>query len=160
MKSTNLKQQVAAWKNERIILNYTDAKVPVDGSFYTEKKLCYGFSDWFCKDSSLRIRAERLMPKVIKFLKANPNLDLEKHYVYFINNRLLVGPTYDEFRICNIKTGDIIFTVTPFDSHSRKAEIWGRAIKTSNSYETSYELELIRAADTYKKLFSDEAVIS
>jgi len=142
MKSTNLKQQVAAWKNERIVL---------DCGGNTEEKGCYGFYDWFCKDSSLRIRAERLMPKVIKFLKANPNLDLEKHYVIFKNNCPVVGPTYDDFRICDIQTGDVVFTVTPLCSHSRKAEIWGRA----NRFDGP-----IRAADTYTKLFSDEAVIS
>jgi hypothetical protein len=35
------------------------------------------------------------------------------------------GPLYDDFRICDIETGDVIWTVTPKCGHSGKAEIWG-----------------------------------
>lgn len=140
MKTANLKQQIAAWKNNRAILN-------------SDGDVCqfYGFYDWFCKDSSLRIRGERLMPKVIKFLKANPTLDLEKHYVFFKNNCPMVGPTYDDFRICDLATGDVVFTVVPLCSHSGKAEIWGRANKFAGP---------IKVADTYAKLFSEVEVFS
>ena len=135
MKNTNLKQQIAAWKNNRTILNFDGAENEVG---------FWGFYDWFCKDDALRIRAERLMPKVIKFIKANPDLDLEKHYVFFKNNCPMVGPTYDDFRICDIKTGNVVFTVTPNCTHSGKAEIWGSA----NGFAGP-----IKIADKYADLF-------
>ena len=91
------------------------------------------------------------MPKVIKFLKANPDLDPEKHYVFFKNNCPMVGPTYDDFRICDLETGDVVFTVIPTCSHSGTAEIWGQANKFAGP---------IQVADTYAKLFSAEEVLS
>ena len=36
------------------------------------------------------------------------------------------GPLYDDFRICDVETGDVIWTVTPKCGHSGKAEVWGR----------------------------------
>lgn len=140
MKKATLKQQIGAWKNNRTILNSDGEVCPF-----------YGFYDWFCKDSSLRIRAERLMPKVIKFIKAHPDLDLEKHYVFFKNNCPIDGPTYDDFRICDIKTGDVVYTVVPLCSHSGKAEIWGRANNFSGP---------IRIADKYSDLFSADEVFA
>lgn len=137
---TTLKQQIAAWKNSRAIINSDGEVCPF-----------HGFYDWFCKDDALRIRGERLMPKVIKFIKVNPQIDLDKHYVFFKNNCPLVGPTYDDFRICDIETGDVIFTVIPKCTHSEKAEIWGR----ENSFA-----EAIKIADTFNKLFSSEEVFS
>jgi hypothetical protein len=140
MKKATIKQQIAAWKNNRTILN-------------SDGEVCqfYGFYDWFCKDSSLRIRAERLMPKVIRFVKAHPEIDLEKTYVFFKNNYPMSGPTYDDFRICSIEGGETIFTVVPLCSHSWKAEIWGRA----NGFAGP-----IKVADTFAKLFSEVEVFS
>jgi hypothetical protein len=63
----------------------------------------------------------------------------------------MVGPTYDDFRICEIETGDVVFTVVPLCSHSWKAEIWGRA----NGFAGP-----IKVADTFAKLFSTEEVFS
>ena len=45
-------------------------------AFELEKRIigdyehCSGFYDWFCKDESLAGKAQKLMPKVIKFCKA------------------------------------------------------------------------------------------
>ena len=140
MKKATIKQQIAAWKNNRTILNSDGEVCPF-----------YGFYDWFCKDSSLRIRGERLMPKVIKFLKTQPTIDPEKHYVFFKNNCPMVGPTYDDFRICEIETGDVVFNVIPRCTHSEKAEIWGRENRFA---------EALKTADTFAKLFSTEEVFS
>lgn len=136
----NLKKQIAAWKNDRTVMDQEGRK---------NAESFWGFFDWFCKDSSLRIRAERLMPKVIRFVKAHPELDLEKTYVFFKNNCPLHGPTYDDFRICDLESGDVIFTVTPLCSHSGKAEVWGK----KNKFK-----EALQVADTFRELFDQTAV--
>jgi hypothetical protein len=38
----------------------------------------------------------------------------------------MVGSLYDDFRICDIETGDVIWTVVPKCSHSGLAEVWGK----------------------------------
>ena len=136
----NLKKQIATWKNDRTVLSH-DGDTNGDG--------CWNFYDWFCKDNSLRIRAERLMPKVIRFVKARPEIDLEKTYVFFKNNCPMSGPTYDDFRICSIEGGEVMFTVIPLCSHSGKAEVWGR--------ENGFAGALL-SAPTYRELFLSEPV--
>jgi hypothetical protein len=106
---------------------------------------CYNFYDWFCKDSSLCNKSWKLMKQVKTFLKHNPQIDLLEHYVFFKNNCPMNGPLYDDFRICNIETGDVVFTVIPKCRHSGLAEIWGR----ENDFKGP-----IKTAKTFSKLFS------
>ncbi len=106
---------------------------------------CYNFYDWFCKPSSLRNKSWKLMKQVKTFLKHNPQIDLLEHYVFFKNNCPMRGPLYDDFRICNIETGDVVFTVIPKCGHSGLAEIWGR----ENDFKGP-----IKTAETFSKLFS------
>jgi hypothetical protein len=106
---------------------------------------CYNFYDWFCKDSSLRNKSWKLMKQVKTFLKHNQQIDLLEHYVFFKNNCPMNGPLYDDFRICNIETGDVVYTVTPKCGHSGLAEIWGR----ENAFKGP-----IKTAKTFSKLFS------
>lgn len=91
-----------------------------------------GWYDWFCKDSSLSNRTKKLFPKVKRILKKNEKsnrFDPEKSYVFFKNNCPVIGSLYDDFRICDIETGDVIYTIVPcsgFDKDSdKKAELWG-----------------------------------
>ena len=140
MKNINLKKQIAAWKNDRTLLSHDGDKN--EAGFW-------GFYDWFCKDTSLRIRSERLMPKVIRFVKAHQELDLEKCYVFFKNNCPMVGPTYDDFRICDLESGDVIYTVIPNCAHSGMAEVWGKA----NRFK-----EPLLTAPTFKELFDKKEV--
>ena len=37
----------------------------------------------------------------------------------------MLGGLYDDFRICDIKSGEVIYTITPRDNHG-KATVWGR----------------------------------
>ena len=87
---------------------------------------CFYFYDWFCKDTSLERKAKSLMSKVKKFIKIT-NVDTEKTYVFFKNNCPLYGRLYDDFRICDLETGDVIWTVVPKSGHVHgKSEIWGQ----------------------------------
>lgn len=109
----NLKQQLEAF----------DRGVFLDSD--GEESWCFNFYDWFCKNTSLERKSRTLYAKVKKFLKANPEIDTEKVYVFFKNNCPMVGPLYDDFRICD--EAGVIFTVTPKCGHSGIAEVWGRA---------------------------------
>lgn len=79
-----------------------------------------GWYDWFCKQSSLRNKTQ-LLGKKVKQLSASAKVDVNKHYVYFKNN--CGNVLYDDFRICSLDTGDVIYCVSPND-HG-KATVWG-----------------------------------
>ena len=94
-------------------------------SYGNEDSGCYNFYDWFCNDYALKAKANKLFKQVKRWVKAR-NTDTEKVYVFFKNNCPMSGPLYDDFRICDIETGDVIWTVTPKCGHSGEAEVWGR----------------------------------
>jgi len=81
-------------------------------SYGNEDSGCYNFYDWFCKDYALKAKADKLFKQVKRWVKFR-NTDTEKVYVFFKNNCPMSGPLYDDFRICDIETGDVIWTVTP-----------------------------------------------
>lgn len=90
---------------------------------------CFYFYDWFCRDTSLERKANALMRKVKKFVKA-AKVDLDKTYVFFKNNCPMYGSLYDDFRICDRETGDVIYTVAPslgYEQSKGEAEVWGCA---------------------------------
>jgi hypothetical protein len=116
---------------------------------------CFNFYDWFCKDSSLERKAHALFPRVKRFLKEHPEIDTQSTYVFFKNNCPVVGSLYDDFRIVDIESGNVLFTVTPFRvinpgkryGHSyreTKSEIWGR----SNDFK-----EPLKVGKTFSDLF-------
>jgi hypothetical protein len=113
MKAT-LKTQLEAFNNGTII----------DCGGFEDNSGCYNFYDWFCNDKSLKAKSEKLFRQVKKFVKVF-NVDLDKHYVFFKNNCPMRGPLYDDFRICDIESGNVVWTVTPKSGHSFEAEIWG-----------------------------------
>lgn len=98
--------------------------------FYTQVEA--GWYDWFCKDSSLKNKTIKLADKLKSVLKANKTgqkFDPEKTYVFFKNNCPLNGSLYDDFRICDIETGNVIYTITPSSGHKPifgVSELWGR----------------------------------
>jgi len=126
---TNLKIQLEAF--EKGIFLDSDGK----------ESWCFTFYDWFCKDSSLERKARSLFAKVKKFLKANPQIDTTKVYVFFKNNCPMSGPLYDDFRICTEES--VMYTVTPKSGHSGKGEIWGN----ENGFK-----EPLKIADTFSGL--------
>ncbi len=101
-----------------------------------KQSACYNFYDWFCNDTSLENKAKALFPKVKRFLKSHPEINLDTHYVFFKNNCPMVGSLYDDFRIVDIESGNVVFTVTPqrvirgrnrYDAPVTQSELWGRS---------------------------------
>ena len=113
MKRVTLKEQLEAFE-KGIILD-------ADG----KESNCYNFYDWFCSDKALKGKSERLFKMVKRWVKKR-NTDTKKVYVFFKNNCPLGGPLYDDFRICDIETNDVIYTVVPKCVHSGLTEVWGR----------------------------------
>jgi len=122
-----LRQQIEAFDNKQFL-----------------DKDCYYFYDWFCKDKSLEGKAKSLMAKAKKFA-TKMNVDLDKHYVWFKNNCPMNGPLYDDFRIANLETGDVVYNVSPLDGHSGKARVYS----ASNGFETPIAEEW-----TWKDMFA------
>jgi len=115
MKTTTLRQQLEAF--EKGI--YLDSR--------GENSWCFNFYDWFCKDTSLKRKSDTLFKQVKRFVEANPNIDQDKHYVFFKNNCPMHGPLYDDFRICDIKEGHVIYNVTAKSGHTGQAEVYSKA---------------------------------
>lgn len=115
MTNTTLRQQLEAFDNGKYI----------DGE--GKESWCYNFYDWFCKDESLKRKADTLFRQVKKFVGANPSIDLDKHYVFFKNNCPMNGPLYDDFRICDIKEGNVQYNVTAKSGHTKMAEVYTSA---------------------------------
>jgi hypothetical protein len=115
MAKTTLRKQLEAFDNGK----YLDS----DG----KESWCFNFYDWFCKDESLKRKADTLFRQVKKFVAANPDIDQDKHYVFFKNNCPMNGPLYDDFRICDIEGGDVQYNVTAKSGHTQQAEVYTRA---------------------------------
>lgn len=86
------------------------------------------FWDWFCSDKALNGRGKKLFAK-LKSIYPSPKYNCNQTYVFFKNNCPLAGKLYDDFRICDIKTGKTLYTVTPSVGHrsmNGEAEVWGK----------------------------------
>ena len=103
---------------------------------------CHNFYDWFCKDKSLKNKATRLF-KLTKKVAQALAIDEDTHYVFFKNNCPMDGPLYDDLRICDIETGNVVWCFIPKCGHSGLAEIWGH----KNDFK-----EPILTSDTPSKL--------
>lgn len=94
---------------------------------YGEESECFNFYDWFCKKSSLKNKAIKLFKKLNQ-ISSSKKFDLETTYCFFKNNFPLNGALYDDIRICDINTGDVIYTITPSRKISENliSEVWGK----------------------------------
>ena len=84
--------------------------------------------DWFCKDSSLKKKGESLLKK-LRMISSSKKFDNDYCYVFFKNNCPLAGHLYDDFRICDMETGEVIYTVCPKSGHisdKGMGNVWGR----------------------------------
>ena len=79
---------------------------------------CFGFYDWFCKDSSLKNRAEALAKKA-EFLLKFGIIDGDKTYVWFKNNCPCNGGLYDDMRFSTAdEADDFLGGVSPSSGHN------------------------------------------
>lgn len=76
-----------------------------------------GWYDWFCRASALLRKTEKLGRKVAQ-LKDSKRFDQERCYVFFKNNCPMVGALYDQFSICDLKTGDVLFCIQHLEKGS------------------------------------------
>jgi len=86
-----------------------------------------GWYDWFCDSSELKPRLNTMF-SLIKRLSASKKIYIDNMYVFFKNNCPGVGELYDDFRFCDRRTGDVIYTVVPSSGHTSNkgmSEVWG-----------------------------------
>ena len=112
------KMNVSRWIDEFNEGNFADADVKV--------QILAGWYDWFCKDSSLVNKTKR-MGNIIKKVKDGGKVNMTDWYIWFKNNCPLNGPLYDDFRLADIETGEVQFTIQ-IDCcwNLRKFVVWGR----------------------------------
>jgi len=79
-----------------------------------------GWYDWFCNDKSLSKKTKKLGNKLVE-IKDSHRIDTENQYVFFKNNLRANGKLYDDFCICDIESGDVIYTIIP-----EEGKVWGR----------------------------------
>ncbi len=87
-----------------------------------------GWYDWFCRDTSLAAKTQSLGKKVLQLMQSE-KIDIEKNYVWFKNNCPMNGRLYDDFRIADIETGNVIYTIIPSCGHALEkgqSQVWGR----------------------------------
>ena len=88
---------------------------------------CFNFYDWFCEDAKLEEKADTLYPAMMRFCR-KMGLDTSRYFCFFKNNCPTFDNLYDDFRICDRETGDVVFTVIPDRVHHnghKRASIWG-----------------------------------
>lgn len=89
---------------------------------------CFGFFDWFCRDKSLKNKMLALKGKVA-FLVKSGLIDGDKNYVIFKNNCPGMGDLYDDLRVIDIETDEMICGLAPklgYDNPETrgKCEFW------------------------------------
>lgn len=80
-----------------------------------------GWYDWWCRSSALRGKTEKLGSKVCE-IKDSKRFDASRCYVFFKNNCPMVGRLYDQFSICDLKTGDVLFCAQCLEKGSHGCE--------------------------------------
>ena len=84
--------------------------------------------DWFCRESSLLNKGKLLFQKM-KAISKSTKFDNDKCYIFFKNNCPCAGRLFDDFRICDSESEDVLYTITPscgYNCYKDKAVVWGR----------------------------------
>ena len=98
-------------------------KTPQTDAFI--KSLWY---DWFCSDRALLNKGRSLLTKLNSIAKST-KFDNDKTCVFFKNCCPMHGKLYDQIKIFNIETGDVLFCITPKSGHefmNGKGDVWGK----------------------------------
>lgn len=98
--------------------------------------------DWFCHERYLQKKGEKLVDKFLSIVNSK-KFDNNKCYIFLKNNCPCAGKLYDDFRICDIETGNVLYTVIPssgWKDSNGKAVVYG--------HENGFEQPL--AAGTWK----------
>jgi len=104
---------------EQLRTKFDEANTPIGSR-------CYGFYDWFCKDQVIEHKSLVLQAK-LKQLIFSPKFDPVATYTFFKNNCPMHGSLYDDFRICDLETSDVLFTISMArPDANKKYEVWGR----------------------------------
>lgn len=90
-------------------------------SYRHETQLMAGWYDWWCRNSELPRKTQMLGRKVTS-IKDSKRFDKTKVYVFFKNNCPVVGPLYDQFSICDLATGDVLFCIQHLERGSHGCE--------------------------------------
>jgi hypothetical protein len=101
-----------------------------------DKQIDAGWYDWFCDDKSLMNKTKSLTSR-LKRIVNSAKVNQDTMYVFFKNNCPLYGSLYDDFRICDITTGDVIYTITPSSGHK---DIKGRSSVSGKENDFQYPL--------------------
>jgi len=113
---TNLSEWVEKFDNREFVPNLVEVQIEA------------GWFDWFCADEALGNKTKKLAAK-LKQIMESEKIDCENSYVFFKNNCPMLGSLYDDFRICDIESHDVIYTITPsvgYDHKKGVAEVWGK----------------------------------
>ena len=87
-----------------------------------------GWYDWFCDEEQLKLRLDLMYYKV-KQIALMPKINMDRMFVFFKNNCPGEGEIYDDFRFCDIDSGDVVYTIVPASGQKKnrgQAELWGR----------------------------------
>ena len=105
----------------------TITQILKDPDTFLKEDNCWGFYDWFCSTKALERKAKFLLAK-FSLIANSKKINQDTMYLWFKNNCPINGSLYDDFRISDIKTSNVIFTVTPksgFTADEGRAEVWG-----------------------------------
>ncbi len=84
------------------------------GIEHDRKAMCdAGWYDWFCTDRGLYGRLKKMVPAIRRIARSEKVND-DTMYIFFKNNcPCWVDETYDDFRICDKESGDVLYCITP-----------------------------------------------
>lgn len=88
-----------------------------------ETQVSAGWYDWFCNTDSLE-KKTHFFSKAIMLLKDSSRVSLDNHYVWFKNNCPFDYPLYDDFRIADMKTGEVLYTIVKHDPMNEEKCLW------------------------------------
>lgn len=74
------------------------------------------FFDWFCKNESLANK-QIALDKKLKQIAESDKINIDTMGAIYKNNCPAVGSLYDDFRIIDVETGNVIYNIIPRSGH-------------------------------------------